>query len=55
MVRDYKIIEAHGVIEFERAVKNHIKNGWKLQGGVCITEGGLRAQALIRVKHTGIK
>lgn len=31
----YRIVEALRSYELEKAVNNELKNGWKLQGGVC--------------------
>lgn len=55
MVNDYKIVESYDVIQLEKTVKRHIKNGWELQGGVCVNNDRLYVQALVKFKTEGIK
>ena len=38
---NYRIIERSSAGELERAVREHLRSGWRLQGGVCVTAGGV--------------
>ncbi len=51
---EYKIVWSPSVIQLEKDVKNHIKEGWIPIGGVSVSDGNsgkIWVQALIKNKY----
>ncbi len=50
-VRDYKIISNESYHVFEVDVMNLLNNGYKLAGGVSVTEGNCLVQAVVKYDY----
>ncbi len=56
----YKILEAYIKVNLEQAVEKYMREGWKPQGGICVSRAdsanlySLYSQALIKEEEEGI-
>ena len=48
LIKEYRIIEHHNLMEFTLTINSLLKEGWRPQGGVCKTSGSYYLQAMVR-------